>query len=59
MTKKVYKQKNVFLPWLRIQAGKFYLRTQLLLKDKMVLRMKNFDILGVLWNIRLLGESAK
>ena len=35
MTKKVYKQK--------FKLG----RIQLLLKDKMVLRMKNFDILTV------------
>ena len=42
MSEKVYKQK-----YLRIETAKFYLRIQLLLKDKMELRMKNFNILGV------------
>ena len=32
---------------IKIQTGKFYLRIQFLLKDKMVLRMKNFNILRV------------
>ena len=30
----------------------------LLLRDKMVLRMKNFNILGVHWKIRLLGVGG-
>ena len=47
MTKKVDQQKKFSLSQLRIQTGKFYLRIQLLLKDKMVLRMKNFNILKV------------
>ena len=47
MTKKFYKQKYFSLSKIKIQTGKFYLRIQLLLKDKMVLKMKNFNILGV------------
>ena len=38
---------------------KFYLRIYLLLKDKMVLRTKNFNIFGVDWKIRLLGGILK
>ena len=56
MTKKVYEQKYFSLSWIRIQTGKFQLRISLLLKDKMVLRMKNFDIFGVHWKIQLLGK---
>ena len=59
MTKKVDQQKKFSLSQLRIQIGKFYLRIQLLLKDKMVLRMKNFNIFGVHWKIRLLGGVLK
>ena len=43
--KKVYKKKYFSLSLLRIQTGKFYIRILLLLLDKMVLRMKNFNIL--------------
>ena len=57
MTKNVDQQKNFSQSQLRIQTGKFYLRTQLLLKDKMVLRMKNFNILKVHWKIWLLGGA--
>ena len=46
MTKKVYKQKYFSLSKLRIQAGTFHLIISLLLKDKMVLRMKNLIFLG-------------
>ena len=47
MTKKVDQQKKFSQSQLRIQTGKFYPRIQLLLKDKMVLRMKNVNILKV------------
>ena len=47
MTKKVYKQKYFSVSQLRIKTGTFYLRIYLLLKDKMVLSMKNFNIFGV------------
>ena len=56
MAKKVYEQKYFFLSQLRVQTGKFQLRVWLLLKDKMVLRMKNFDILGAYKKIPLLGK---
>ena len=54
MTKKVYKQKY-FSVITENSNGAILLRILLLLKNKMVLRMKNFNILGVNWKIRLLG----
>ena len=42
MTKNIDKEKCVCLSQLRIQTEKFYLRIQLLLKDKMRLMMKNY-----------------
>ena len=60
MTKKVYKQKYFSLSQLTIQTRKFYLRIQLLLKDKMVLRMKNCDILGEsLKNLTFKGVGSR
>ena len=53
MTKK-FISKNIFPCQLRIQTGKFYLTIWLLLKDKMALKMKNFNILGVHWKSWLL-----
>ena len=53
--KKRFINKYFSLSKLRIQTGKFWQRILLLLKDKMGLRMKDFDILGIHWKIRLLG----
>ena len=57
-SKKVSKQKYFSLSQLRIQTGKFCLRIWLLLTDEMGLRMKNFNILGFLWKIQLLGGGV-
>ena len=45
MIKKVYKQK-------------YFSLSLILLKDKMVLRMKNFNIFEVNWKIWLLGRGG-
>ena len=53
---KTFISTSVFpLSQLRIKTGKCYLRIQLLLKDKIILKMKNFNILGLHWKIWLLG----
>ena len=53
MTKKVF-----FFVITKNSNCEIYLRILLLLKDKMVLRMKNFNILGVHWKMQLLGVGS-
>ena len=54
-----YKQECLVLSQLRIQTGKFQLRISLLLKVKMEWRMKNFHILGIHVNIRVLRKGRR
>ena len=53
MTKKVYKQK-CFLSVITKN-----LNWEILTKNKMGLRMKNFNIFGVIWRIRFLREGGR